>query len=413
MKAASWMCLISLHPLLIGCRADSPAQARVVTQDSAGVQIIRNSAPRWRSGEEWRLSMDPVLDLSATGGGPRHEFFRSSARRLEDGRIVVADGGSSELRFFSAAGEFLTRVGRPGTGPGEFRQLTKIEVSGDTIFAFDGSLPRVATFDLRGRLLGSLTLESSEGLPNPVAAGRFSDGTFLARSATCRTRIPEGMGGTSLRTGVYEVISTGAWYSAAGEPIRSHGESLCAQTFVRVEADRQTHSVLPFGLRSSHAVSGDLFLFGTGETFEIRAYSPDQTLRRIIRLDRGNRRITGDDIEQLKEERLARYPSGYRQEGERMMVEMPFPETMPAFELIRVSSEGHLWVKRYPWTGVDRGYWEVFDPAGIWLGTVDAPLRLSIEQVGPDFVLGVWRDEWDVEHVRMYALYRPTTTTYR
>lgn len=404
---------MSLHPLLIGCRADSPPRRPVVTQDSAGVQIIRNSAPRWRSGEEWRLSMEPILDLSASGGGPQHEFFRSKARRLEDRRIVVADGGSSELRFFSATGELLTQTGRAGSGPGEFRQLTEIEVSGDTIFAFDGALSRVSTFDLRGRLLGSLTLEPSEGLPRPVAAGRFSDGTFLALSATCRTRVPEGMLRTSLRTGTYEVISTRAWYSAAGELIRSHGESLCAQTFVRAEANGQTHSPLPFGLRASHAISGDLFFFGTGETFEIRAYSPDHTLRRIIRLDRATRRITGDDLEQVKEERLARYPSQYRHLGERLLVQMPFPETMPAFEMIRVSSENHLWVKQYPWTGADRGYWEVFDPAGIWLGTVEAPLRFSIQQVGPDFVLGVWRDDWDVEHVRMYALHRPTASTNR
>ncbi len=29
------------------------------------------------------------------------------------------------------------------------------------------------------------------------------------------------------------------------------------------------------------------------------------------------------------------------------------------------------------------------------------------EQVGSDFVLGVWRDELDVEHVRLYELAKP------
>jgi len=48
--------------------------------------------------------------------------------------------------------------------------------------------------------------------------------------------------------------------------------------------------------------------------------------------------------------------------------------------------------------------WTVFADDGHVLGTVDTPPGLEIYQIGNDYVLGVWRDETDVEHVRLYGL---------
>jgi hypothetical protein len=49
----------------------------------------------------------------------------------------------------------------------------------------------------------------------------------------------------------------------------------------------------------------------------------------------------------------------------------------------------------------------VFDPAGVYLGDVEMPERFRVFQIGADFVLGQWRDEDDVEHVRLYPLIKP------
>jgi hypothetical protein len=38
------------------------------------------------------------------------------------------------------------------------------------------------------------------------------------------------------------------------------------------------------------------------------------------------------------------------------------------------------------------------------LGQVETPTRGRLLQIGSDFVLGVWRDELDVEQVRLYRL---------
>jgi hypothetical protein len=51
--------------------------------------------------------------------------------------------------------------------------------------------------------------------------------------------------------------------------------------------------------------------------------------------------------------------------------------------------------------------WRVFDRDGRWLGSVTMPPRFRPMDIGSDYVLGLWRDADDVEHVRLYQLTRP------
>src|SRR5688500_17313623 len=67
----------------------------------------------------WRVSERPILSIgSSDAEGP--ELFGSveGAVRLSSGIVVVADGKSLELRFFSPAGRHLRTSGRRGGGPG-------------------------------------------------------------------------------------------------------------------------------------------------------------------------------------------------------------------------------------------------------------------------------------------------------
>ncbi len=114
----------------------------------------------------------------------------------------------------------------------------------------------------------------------------------------------------------------------------------------------------------------------------------------------------------MKEERLENTDNeSWRQRLEHMLNEMPFPETMPAHAGILVDEAGNLWVGEYRRPGDDQPRWNVFDPEGHWLGTVDTPPRFAIDQIGDDFVLGRYRDELDVEYVRLYKLIKPAETT--
>ena len=93
---------------------------------------------------------------------------------------------------------------------------------------------------------------------------------------------------------------------------------------------------------------------------------------------------------------------------ERDLEMMPIPDRVPAQSKILVDATGHIWTQDYIFQGKEDEptRWSVFDRRGQWLGKLELPSRFTVSEIGSDYVLGVWRDPEDVQHVRMYALDR-------
>jgi hypothetical protein len=47
---------------------------------------------------------------------------------------------------------------------------------------------------------------------------------------------------------------------------------------------------------------------------------------------------------------------------------------------------------------------DVFDPSGKLLGAVAMPPGFAPSEIGRDYVLGVWKDDVGLEHVRRYGM---------
>src|SRR5690625_4203127 len=129
---------------LAGCAADAPRANLATERDSAGIRIVENAEPRPGTVPEWTIDDEPLLEIGVLDGDPAEQFFRvAGTLRLSDGRVVVADGGSGEVRVFDAEGRHLATGGGQGDGPGEFRNLSRLyRLPGDTILAWDAGLRR-------------------------------------------------------------------------------------------------------------------------------------------------------------------------------------------------------------------------------------------------------------------------------
>jgi len=57
-----------------------------------------------------------------------------------------------------------------------------------------------------------------------------------------------------------------------------------------------------------------------------------------------------------------------------------------------------------PWENVPT--WDILDPEGRWLGTIQTPTGLTIFEIGSDYVLGRYRDELDLQKIRLHTLHR-------
>ena len=154
------------------------------------------------------------------------------------------------------------------------------------------------------------------------------------------------------------------------------------------------------------AIRGGQVIAGDQERFELRVYDPRGTLERSIRILGLDLSIAASDVDRLIEEETARRPASDRAGFRRDLASMEVPPTRPAFGDILVDDDGNFWAAEYVrWPRFPRT-WTVLDPDGRWLGAVSMPEGFRPLHVGRDWVLGVWRDELDVERVRIYALAR-------
>jgi len=92
---------------------------------------------------------------------------------------------------------------------------------------------------------------------------------------------------------------------------------------------------------------------------------------------------------------------------ERSLAETKFPLTIPAHgNRMYADALGNLWLQEYRAGTVDPFRWSIFDPTGLWLGIVETPAGFTVNEIGEDYVLGIWQNSLDVQHVRMYGLVR-------
>jgi len=84
----------------------------------------------------------------------------------------------------------------------------------------------------------------------------------------------------------------------------------------------------------------------------------------------------------------------------------PAPETYPAYAPdVSVDGDMNLWVRESTRWGDQRAFWSVFSSDGHLLGTLEMP-QVKVLDIGSDYVLGLRRDELDVEYVQLFRLHR-------
>jgi len=229
----------------------------------------------------WTLS-EPTLQIGVVEGDPNYELHEAiSSVRLPDGRIVVSNAGSHEIRFYDADGQFLSKAGGRGGGPGEFRWLSRLYRFGaDSMMALDNGANRLSVFDTDGNYAHLATADSITGdaeFPLDV----WLHGQF--------------------------------WVDGALEP-------------------------------------------------EVRG-----------KVKRALSRLTVSD-------------------------------TGPAYRFVRVGDTGELWIREPLSAEADSYHWTVIDSTGSAIAAIQTPLRFDPHHIGRGFVLGRWRDESDVNYIRLHTV---------
>ena len=328
------------------CQTDQDADEGLHPEqerDSAGIRIIENPSPPEGSRLAWRIGPEPSVTIGGLAAEGPYMLYRAfGASKLPDGRIVVADNDSGELRVFDALGNHLATWAGKGEGPGEIAQyghlVTAEPWQGDSIMAwYTAQVGVVSIYD--------------------------ADGNF----------------GRSLRFGGL------------------YGENY--EVPVQNEWERSTYPVV-FRQNREVGLWGDLVCIGSIHGYEIKAYRADGTLARIVRRGHVPRAPTQADydhfVSQLPVTGLVHHESAQIAESFPAFTE--FMGDGAGHLWVREYD--------FPLEPRPAPLWTVFDPAGLVLGFVETPAELDIKEIGEDYILGRVVDEMGVEEFQVWPLER-------
>jgi hypothetical protein len=388
--------------VLAACGAEPAAHEPppFTVRDSAGVEFVESVRPRWRDGEEWRVAARPRLSIGVADGAQEYVFDRvAGAVRLSDGRIVIGDGTTSELRLYDVDGRFVRRFGRRGQGPGEFRRLAHVRrMPGDTIAGWDSGLGTFAYFDTTGAVLRTGRVDAARVMATiglTRATERLTplpDGSFVLdvqqRGNPPERGVPPGVVFRS-PVGFYRFHPDGTRVDSLGW--RDGG---IAQMYMKV-GGRDVYATVPVWSVAVVAAGGSpmRIVAGSGDPYRIDEFDADGRLRRVLINLMPPVPIPDSVIEQAS----ALYEN--RPEHRRVQAAMPRQTHYPAYRDLAIDSDGYVWVPRF---GAGT---HVYDFDGSLLGSVDG-VRGRILDIGRDYILVLTFDEHRVERVALHDLAR-------
>lgn len=110
-----------------------------------------------------KLLYEISLEREQIFGDTEEEFIGMLTDVAVDdcGHVYIADGDQLDIKVYASDGSFLTKLGRQGDGPGEFMEISDIQIGKDKLFAFDRNKQQSVIF-FKDSLVYSHTIPIAE-----------------------------------------------------------------------------------------------------------------------------------------------------------------------------------------------------------------------------------------------------------
>ena len=385
-----------LLAVIVACRGDTERTSDIQGQivDSAGVRIVTYGTTS-ATVAPFHLAADPRY---RHGANPSDYPFNlvEAGRLFPDGSAVVANW-YGEVVVLSPDGTTHEVLAKVGEGPGEVISPYSMLVLGqDSVLVPDDRLSRLTLF-VRGSVARIVSLPRAQHIG---VAGIGSSGELLLMD-----RYP------------YR-----SWIDMEDEWLAGHMTLFDTETGVLDTVASYDHfprdtrgRLNPIRALGEVTAGRGRFVYTRSDRPEITWYSPDGTVTQVVRwraeptllteellepvesyqrlmTEINNRGIPTSRIEELVENSMS---SRYAMIG----------QVLPLFGSPFTDAYGNIWLPSYRMAYPKEGSpYAVISSDGEWLGSVETPQRFQILDVTGELILGVLRDEMDVENVVVYEV---------
>lgn len=283
--------------------------------------------------------------------------------------IVVADADQHQILLLDSTGSLIRRIGRQGSGPGEFDAVSLVAFWGDSLAVHDPALHRLSIMSAVGALIRQRTIDP-KGLIFPAIIGFRDD------------RAPILLG--------VQVGSSGE--AGSGQPTRGIAVAL------RNDERRDTLAILDGGPILSRgpiffasrpaAASTDTGLWvGFGGAPELRFVPFDGSPTQAYRWTARTRPVSEAD-----KERVRAYATD-RKANPELTGDDRFADSIPYFKTILSDPAGGVWLVGYSALGTTPdSAWKIDERAGT-ITALALPSGFRPVEVGADGLLGIVTSE--------------------
>jgi hypothetical protein len=308
------------------------------------------------------------------------------------GAIYVADAGDRAVKVYDAAGRFVRRIGREGSGPGEFQHPAELRL--DTVLrVYDGAQQRVSVFSPDG------AHRRTDRLPTDAVPAAVSAYPLRGRLALATAAARFSYGGPPKENRPNATL----WLLAPGRPasqVASFGSG-GAVWHARGQTVPWGVAVTDFGTAGAWAVDGDS-LVAIADGYEgtvrwLRATDSGLAPVRTAALPSRSRAVTAADLREAEAE-MRRDRSGLPPR-----IELVAPARWSVASRAFFAPGGELWVRNS--TSFQRGsVWTVFTRDGAVRLHFTLPPGFDLRAVRGNLLYGVRATENGSATVRVLEL---------
>lgn len=363
-------CAAILLPLLLA--AALPAQDTVV--------VHADGPPAW--GPDVHLVAE--FALGALDGPPEYAFGEIDNVAVEkSGGFYLYDGQDVQIRHYDRNGRFTALVGRKGSGPGEYRGVTGIDIVRDSLLLVcDAVNSRMTVFGPDGEMQSEAPVErgSLGGLSPDCTVGR--NGLIYRDAARIRVPMPNAL--QYLRFRLDGTLVDSLFVGRIG-----------SNTWVLLTSDGARHAFPAESLGAPWTGGG--VLRGWSMEYRIAIVTPDG---HVTLIERKMPRVALSGPERAEWVAWDKYIH----ETHPSELPTPIPREKPYFRGLMSDHLGRIWVHLYSTaekrkmaprppgdprpllTWKERNTYDVFSPEGRYLGRVELPAETMLLAVRDDRV---------------------------
>ncbi len=350
----------------------------------AALAVIGNEQPLATQArtQSTGLPLTGELRVGSSDGPPEYAFGSINLMSTRsDGSFYLLDDGDTQIRRYDSRGRFRGLVGRLGSGPGEYRRITGMGMSGDTLLlVLDPANGRITEFDTTGTPRRVIQFSRGE-FYGEKAFGVDQNGLIYVRTGALRG------------PGVNQYVRLhldGTVFDSLPLPLQPTDES----SFVLLTADGPRWS---FPIRDLYAVdSHGGVVFGNSASYSLTR-APDNRSRPFV--DRHEAPVPLTVAERNEWLAWARYMSRTQSRPA-----TPIPQLKPIVRDLFVDSMGRIWVNLYTvgkkraaqqrrsgdarpvLTIREANVYDIWDDKGAYVGRIELPPASRLLGVARDLI---------------------------